>query len=113
MTRAEDFARLTRTERLRLLRFVTSFAWSDLAVTVGERAYVQRLVSRLNLAPEEVLEVRRWMESPPLEDAVDPTDIPRQHRQLFLDTVREMVAADGDVSPEEKESLALLEQLTR
>ena len=64
MTRAEDLARLSPRERLRLLRFVASFAWSDLAVTAGERAYVHRLVSRLHLTPEEALEVEGWLKSP-------------------------------------------------
>lgn len=113
MTRAKELARLSSSERLQLLRFVTSFAWSDLAITAGERAYVHRLVERLHLAPEEVQRVEGWLKSPPPEDEVDPTTIPREHRQIFLDAVREMVEADGDVSEEEKESLALLEQLTR
>ncbi len=113
MTRAEDLSRLSPRERLQLLRFVTSFAWSDLDVTAGERAYVHRLVSRLHLTPEEALEVEGWLRIPPSEDDVDPTTIPHEHRRLFLDAVREMVGVDGEASPEEKETLALLEQLTR
>jgi uncharacterized tellurite resistance protein B-like protein len=113
MTRNEDLARLDPTERLRLLRFVTSFAWADLTVTAGERAYVHRLVSRLHLTPEEAVKVEGWLRSPPSEDEVDPTTIPHQHRQLFLDAVREMMEADGETSPEERETFSLLEQLTR
>jgi uncharacterized tellurite resistance protein B-like protein len=113
MTRAEDLARLSPAERLQLLRFVTSFAWSDLEITAGERAYVHRLVSRLRLTREEARQVEGWLESPPPEDEVDPTTIPREHRDVFLGAVREMVEADGEVSPEEREALALLEQLTR
>jgi uncharacterized tellurite resistance protein B-like protein len=113
MTRAQDLARLSPAERLRLLRFVTAIAWSDLAVRDGERAYVHRLVSRLHLTPEEALQVEGWLKSPPNEDEVDPTTIPHEHRSLFLDAVREMLAADGNASPEERETLSLLEQLTR
>jgi hypothetical protein len=113
MTRAEDLARLSPAERLRLLRFVASFAWSDLAITAGERAYVHRLVSRLHLTPEEAIRVEGWLQAPPSEDEVDPTTIPPEHRSLFLDAVREMIAADGDATPEERETLSLLEQLTR
>ncbi|HSD66965.1 MAG TPA: TerB family tellurite resistance protein [Vicinamibacteria bacterium] len=113
MTRAEDLSRLSPRERLQLLRFVVSFAWSDLAVTPGERAYVHGLVSRLHLTPDEALEVEGWLKLPPSEDDVDPTTIPHEHRRLFLDAVREMLAANGGVSPEEKETLSLLEQLTR
>ncbi len=82
MTRNEDLARLDPTERLRLLRFVTSVAWSDLKITAGERAYVLRLVSCLHLTPEEAVKVEGWLKSPPNEDEVDPTTIPRQHRRL-------------------------------
>lgn len=113
MTRAQELASLSPSERMRLLRFVTSLAWSDLAVTAGERAYIHRLVSRLKLEPEEALQVAGWLQSPPSEDLVDPTTIPHEHRRLFLDTLREMVEADGEVAEEERESLALLEQLTR
>lgn len=113
MTRAAALSRLSPRERLQLLRFVTSFAWSDLEITAGERAYVHRLVSRLHLTPEEALEVEGWLKLPPNEDDVDPTTIPHEHRQLFLDAVREMIGADGEASPEEKETLALLEQLTK
>jgi uncharacterized tellurite resistance protein B-like protein len=113
MTRAEDLSRLRPPERLRLLRFVASFAWSDLAITAGERSYVHRLVSRLRLSPEEAFQVEGWLNAPPSEDDVDPTTIPHAHRRLFLDAVREMIEADGEASPEEKETLALLEQLTK
>lgn len=113
MTRAEELARLSPQDRLQLFRFVTSLAWSDLAVTAGERAYVHRLVSRLHLSAEEARQVEGWLKVPPPEDDVDPTSIPSDHRTLFVDTMREMVASDGEVSSEEKETLALLEQLSR
>jgi uncharacterized tellurite resistance protein B-like protein len=113
MTRAEELSRLSPQERLQLLRFVTSLAWSDLAITAGERAYVYRLVSRLHLTVEEAREVEGWLKVPPPEDDVDPTAIPSEHRRLFIDTLREMVESDGEVSSDEKETLALLEQLAR
>jgi uncharacterized tellurite resistance protein B-like protein len=113
MTRAQELAGLDSSARRQLLRFVASLAWSDLAITAGERAYVHRLVSRLHLTPEEAREVEGWLRVPPPEEDVDPTTIPHEHRRLFLDTLREMVESDGGVSPEEKETLALLEQLTR
>jgi hypothetical protein len=113
MTTNPRFDALSRGERLQLLRFVTSFAWADLSVTTGERAFVHGLVSRLHLAPEEAMQVEGWLKVPPPPDDVDPTQVPREHRQLFLDTVREMVKADGAISPEERENLSLLEQLMR
>jgi len=113
MIRAQELAGLSPEERLQLLRFVASLAWSDLAITAGERAYVHRLVSRLHLTLEEARQVEGWLRVPPSEDEVDPTAIPHEHRRLFIETLREMVESDGDAAPEEKETLALLEQLTR
>lgn len=113
MTRTEDFARLGPRERLKLLQFVTSVAWADLTITAGELAYIHRLVSRLHLSADEALEVQQWLKAPPPPEDVDPTTITRDHRQIFLGAVRELVEADGGASPEEKESLALLEALTR
>jgi len=113
MTRSDDLARLSREDRLRLLRFVISFAWADLAVSPGEIAYVYRLVERLGLAPDEAHDVGEWMKTPPRPEEVDPTTIPPEHRLLFLDAVKEMIGVDGRPSPEERESLRLLERLTR
>jgi hypothetical protein len=113
MTRAQDFAELGPGERRKLLQFVTSVAWADLTITAGELAYVHRLVSRLHLSARETREVEQWLKAPPPPEDVDPTTIPREHRQIFLGAVRELVDADGGASPEEKESLALLEALTR
>jgi len=112
MTHAQDLARLGREDRLRLLRFVIAFAWADLAISAGEIAYVHRLVVRLGLEPDEAARVEKWLKSPPQPEEVDPTEIPRQHRQLFIDAVREMATSDGEMTEEEKESLELLERLS-
>ena len=104
---------LSRSERLQLFRFVTSFAWADLEVSPAERSFIHRLVSRLHLAPEEARKVEEWMKVPPPPDDIDPTTVPHEHRQLLISVVREMLEADGDMSEEERENLALLEQLTR
>jgi uncharacterized tellurite resistance protein B-like protein len=113
MTRAQDFAKLGPGERRKLLQLVTSVAWSDLRITAGEIAYVHRLVSRLHLSAAEAREVEQWLKAPPPPEDVDPTTIPRSHREIFLGAVHELVEADGGASPEEKETLALLEALTR
>jgi uncharacterized tellurite resistance protein B-like protein len=113
MTHAEDLSRLGRDDRLKLLRFVIAFAWADLAISPSEIAHVHRLVARLKLEPEEAARVERWLKSPPPPEEIDPTEIPPQHRQLFIDAVREMATADGEMSEEEKESLDLLERLSR
>lgn len=113
MTRNQDLAKLSQAERRKLLQFVTSFAWTDLTITAGELAYIHRLVARLHLTPEEAQDVERWIKTPPQPEDVDPTTIPRAHREIFLGAVKDLALADGGATPEEKESLALLEALTR
>ena len=98
-----NLARLSREERLRLLRFVASFAWADLTVRDEERAFVA----------EDARAVAGWLAVPPSPDDVDPTEVPHVHRRLFGEAAREVVLADGEVAPEEREYLKLLELLTR
>jgi hypothetical protein len=98
---------------LRLLRFVTSFAWADLTVRDEERAFLARLMRRMALDAEDARAVAGWLAVPPSPDDVDPTEVPHVHRQLFREAAREVVLADGEVAPEEREYLKLLELLTR
>lgn len=104
---------LSREDRLRLIRFVCSFAWADLEVVEKEREFIARLVKEYALDEEEQELVDSWLEFPPAPDAVDPTDIPSEQRQLFLKTALELVAVDGHVDPDEVENFALFEQLLR
>jgi len=113
MTQSSTLNALNRAERLQLLRLVASFAWADLSVSDSERSFIHGLVRRLKLGRDEAAMVESWLKIPPPPDSVDPTDVPHDHRRLFIDTVRAMVEADGAVSEEERESLELLEQLTR
>ena len=106
-------SKLSRSERMRLMRFVCSFAWADLEVQDEERKFVARLMHRLALDDEERRQVEAWLKVPPPPEEVDPSQVPREHRQLFLDTMRELVGADQVLDPEERETLSLFEQLLR
>jgi uncharacterized tellurite resistance protein B-like protein len=105
--------KLERADRMRLMKFVCSFVWADLQVKDAERAFVKKMVKKLHLDPAEAKEVDGWLELPPSPDEVDPTQIPSAHRKLFVDTMREVIAVDGEIDPEEKENLELFEQLVR
>ena len=105
--------KLSVSERLRLMKFICSFAWVDLNVHSKERAFVTRTVKKLKLDEECAEQVRGWLEVPPRPEEVDPTDIPERHRRLFLDAIRETIQADGVVVPEEREAFELLEELMR
>src|SRR5512144_1070067 len=103
--------KLSRTDRLRLMKFICSFAWADLEVHEKERSFVKRMVKKLQLDEDDAAQVRGWLEVPPPPEDVDPTKIPLRHRELFLDAIRATIMADGVVAPEEQEAFSLMEQL--
>lgn len=102
---------LSKEDRLRLMKFVCSFAWADLQIADEERRLIQKLVRKLKLDTDEKKQVEGWLELPPLAEELDPAQIPDEHRALFLQTMREMIEVDGDIAPEELENFDLLEQL--
>lgn len=102
---------LEKEDRLRLMKFVCSFAWADLQIADSERRFVQKLVRKLRLSDDEKRQVEEWLELPPPAEELDPTQIPSAHRALFLTTAREMIEADGEIAEEEVENFELLEQL--
>jgi hypothetical protein len=105
--------KLDHEDRLRLMKFVCSFAWADLEVRDEERQFVRRLMKRLELNPAEKQQVEAWLEVPPPAEELDPAEVPRAHRQLFVDTARAMIASDGVIAANERESLDLLEMLLK
>lgn len=104
---------LNKEDRLQLMRFVCSFAWADLEIADAEREFIVNLVVRLKLDEEEQEEVAKWLEVPPRADDLDPADVPKEHRQLFLDAARAMILSDGTVEDVEAENLIILDQLLR
>ncbi|MEM9691935.1 MAG: TerB family tellurite resistance protein [Myxococcota bacterium] len=104
---------LGREERMRLMKFVCSFAWADLEIQAEERDFVGRLMHRLDLDEDDKKQVREWMTLPPKPEEVDPAQVPAEHREIFLEAIRGVIAADKVVDPEERENLKLFEQLLR
>lgn len=101
---------LTREDRLRLMKFVCSFAWADLEVQDDERAFVNKMIGQLELEDDRA-QIERWLKTPPPPEEVDPTRVPRAHRKLLLDAARAVFNADGVIDPKERENFELLEQL--
>lgn len=95
------------------MRFVCSFAWIDLEIRPEERELVARLIRRLQLDDEEKERVSEWLDSPPPAESVDPGLIPREHRMTFLRAVESTVSVDGEVTPEERDTLLVFAQLIR
>ena len=102
---------LKKTERMRLIRFVCSFAWADLEVRPEERRFIDRIMRRLELDASERREVEEWIRVPPDPESVDPTEIPQEHRKLFLQVVEELLTSDHELHREELDHLYLFRQL--
>lgn len=103
--------KLTLAERMNLMRFVCSFAWTDLKVTQKERDLVMRITGRLALGEAETKQIEQWLRVPPSEDEVDPTTVPREHRQMFLQVAELVAKIDGPPPPVERDALALFRDL--
>jgi uncharacterized tellurite resistance protein B-like protein len=104
---------LTAPDRLRLMKFVCSFAWADLAVGQAERALVARLAERLQLTEEEQRQVAGWLALPPPPEEVDPQTIPADQRALFIRAARAIISVDGKLSDAETDAFDLLERMLR
>ena len=101
---------LDHEERLRLMKFVCSFAWADLEIQAEERAMVSKMIEKLQLEDERK-EVMAWLRHPPPIEEIDPTLVPRDHRALFLRAVEEIIGADDVVDPNEAETFELFKML--
>ena len=99
--------------RMRLVAFLCAFAWTDLEVKASERAFVLRILDRFMLDPSEREQAEVWLRLPPRPEQLDPTDIPVAQRQVFLSQAAQLMAIDGTVTPDERETLDLFERLLR
>ncbi len=94
------------------MKFVCSFAWANLEIRPEERAFISRLIRGLDLDHVEELQVHQWLDVPPAPDNLDPTTIPSAHRRIFVEAIEGVIAADGQVTAEERESLELFKALS-
>jgi uncharacterized tellurite resistance protein B-like protein len=97
------FEQLSRDDRMLLLRFVCAFAWTDLTIAEGERAFVKRLMDRMQLSAEDRAEVEGYLHVAPSPESTNPKLVPPEHRRVFIDSVRALIYADGDVDAEERD----------
>ena len=102
---------LDRSQKLRLLEFVCSFAWTDLKVQQQERDLIMRAVGRMGLGNDDIKKVEGWLKAPPPADEVDPTTIPKEHRKAFFEAIVAIARADGRMVPAERDQLELFREL--
>lgn len=104
---------LDRKDSLRLLKFVCTFAWTDLQVQPQERDLVMRIAGRLGVTGKDLAQVQQWLAMPPKADEVDPASVPKQHRELFVHAAEWAIKADGKVVPAERDAMQLFRALLR
>jgi uncharacterized tellurite resistance protein B-like protein len=97
------FEQLSRDDRLLLLRFVCAFAWTDLQIHEGERKFVERLIERMALSSDDRAEAVAYLHVAPSPEATNPKLVPPEHRRVFIESVRALIYADGEVDAEERE----------
>jgi hypothetical protein len=102
---------LDRSDRLRLVQFVCSFAWADFEIQPEERDFIAKLIRRLELGDEDDRQVQQWLQRPPSLDDLDPTSIPAAHRRFFVEAIEGLIAADGEVVAEESDTFEIFKQL--
>jgi hypothetical protein len=99
------------TDRLRLVKFLCSFAWADLEIRDEERVFVKRVAQQLRLNDDDEAKIQGWLSVPPDPESVDPMQIPEAHRKIFLDSIEGVIVSDGVITPEEQESFDVLKTL--
>ncbi len=105
-------AALDRATKLQLIRFSCSFAWADLHVHPAERKLILDLMEQLEITePADRQAILRWLKAPPPVDELDPLEIPKEHRDLFIRECEEVIRADGVIRPEETEAMHLLRRI--
>ena len=104
---------LDRAERMRLMKFVCSFAWADLEIRLEERQFINEMMQRLTLDADERARVDAWLAVPPSPESVDPTHVPIAHRETFIEAIKGVILADGEIAPEEYENFRLFQDLLK
>ena len=97
------FEQLSRDERMLLLKFVCAFAWTDLTIHEGERKFVERLIERMRLSSDDRAEALAYLHVAPSPEATNAKLVPKEHRRVFVEAVRALIYADGEVDAEERD----------
>lgn len=101
---------LSREDRLHLMKFVCSFAWADLEIQDEERTFVSKMIEKLELH-EDRDQVMRWLKHPPALEDIDPTHVPRAHKELFVGAIQQLIEADDHIAEAEAENFELFKML--
>lgn len=94
---------LTRDDRERLFRCLVAAMWADGEVAPEEIDLLTDVCLELDLDREEMERVTSLLHTRPRVEELDIGEVPTAHRQMLVDTIRDAVLADGEVSAGELE----------
>jgi len=103
--------KLDRTTRLRLLRMVAAAAWLDGEIHDKERAFVEKLLEKMKVPPDEMTTVRGYLDKPPHPAEIDPSKLPPELRETLVKLVWQLIGSDENVDEEELATVRHLEEL--
>jgi uncharacterized tellurite resistance protein B-like protein len=90
---------------------VAAAAWVDGEVQPVERAFVEKLLAKLPMAPDEKAVALGYLDKAPHPAEVDPTKIPPEYREALMKLVWQVLGADGRMSDDEQSAAQELEEL--
>lgn len=100
---------LSMRDRRTLVHAACVAAWSDLEIQREERTIILDLCLKLALPQADLIRAQAWLDSPP--PILDPNRIPREHADVFISALEDVVQSDGRLDPAESETLTLIREL--
>ena len=92
--------------RMKLINFICVFAWADFDIQPEEKRFILDLCSKFQVSDEDRAKVESWLEAPPdVNEVADPTSIPLGYREIFLEEILKLIAADHKIDKEEADIL--------
>jgi len=98
-------------DRLRLLRFASTFLWADLEIDLLEHDFFLSLAEELGFTRAELPSIVALLDQPPPPGDVDPTRVPVALARTVREVALRAIACDGRVQPGEMELFELLDEL--
>jgi uncharacterized tellurite resistance protein B-like protein len=92
---------IDRQYRLRLMRFLCSFAWADGKVQEQEKVLVRRFAECLDFDDEAIGNIEAWLKQAPRLEEFDTSGISQAVRVIFVEAIESVILADGKIAAKE------------
>ena len=100
---ANDFRSLDPADRKQLFRFLTAAIWSDGEAAPEEIDLLTDFILDLGLEKQEMEYVSALLRAKPrMEEILRADQVPVEHRELLVESIRQAVLADGMITKQER-----------